>query len=156
MCSNFCLPRLVEGSSRVALLACHRRRRQLGAGLPFGPWGFAWRLRDCCGRGALVASFPFVRVQSHDACQVALRAVGCCVLLCFRCSGARWVLPAVAVARCFGPCLCASLLCCWSALMGRLSVLECAVCGFPLLLVLLHLFPPLRPLKHELKGSSRC
>ena len=35
-------------------------------------------------------------------------------------------------------------LCCWSALMGRLSVLECALWGFPLLLALLHLFPPLR------------
>ena len=32
----------------------------------------------------------------------------------------------------------------WSALVGRLSVLECAFWGVPLLLVLLHLFLPLR------------
>ena len=38
--------------------------------------------------------------------------------------GARWVLPAVV--GCFGPCSCASFLRCWSALVGRLSVLECA------------------------------
>ena len=32
------------------------------------------------------------------------------------------------------------LLCCWSALMGRLSVLECAFWGFLLLFELSHLF----------------
>ena len=36
------------------------------------------------------------------------------------------------------------LLCCWSALVGRLSVLECAFWGFLLLFALLHLFPLLR------------
>ena len=35
-------------------------------------------------------------------------------------------------------------LCCWSALMGRLSILECAFWGFLLLFALLHLFTPLR------------
>ena len=35
-------------------------------------------------------------------------------------------------------------LCCWSALVGRLSVLECAFSGFLLLFALLHLFPLLR------------
>ena len=63
---------------------------------------------------------------------VALRAVGCCVLLCSRRAGARWVLRAVAGR--LGPCSCASVLCCWSALVGRLSVLECAFWGFLLLL----------------------
>ena len=38
----------------------------------------------------------------------------------------------------------ASVLCCWSALVGRLSGLECAFWGFPRLLALLHLFPLLR------------
>ena len=33
---------------------------------------------------------------------------------------------------------------CWSALVGRLSVLECALWGFLLLFVLLNLFPLLR------------
>ena len=69
-------------------------------------------------------------------------AVGCCMSLCFRRSGALWVLRAVAGR--LGPCSCASVLCCWSALVGRLSVLECAFWGFPLSLALLHLFPPLR------------
>ena len=32
-------------------------------------------------------------------------------------------------------------LCCWSALVGRLSVLECAFWDFLLLFALLHLFP---------------
>ena len=32
-------------------------------------------------------------------------------------------------------------LCCWSALVDRLSVLECAFWGFLLLFALLHLFP---------------
>ena len=35
-------------------------------------------------------------------------------------------------------------LCCWSALVDRLSVLECAFWGFLLLFALLHLFPLLR------------
>ena len=37
-----------------------------------------------------------------------------------------------------------SFSCCWSALVGRLSVLECAFWGFLLLFALLHLFPLLR------------
>ena len=32
-------------------------------------------------------------------------------------------------------------LCCWSVLVGRLYVLECAFWGFPLSFALLHLFP---------------
>ena len=35
-------------------------------------------------------------------------------------------------------------LCFWSALMDRISVLECAFWGFLLLFALLHLFPLLR------------
>ena len=62
----------------------------------FRALGFARRLRCGCGRGALVASFPRVRVQSHAACFIALGAVACSVLLCLRRSGARQVLPAVA------------------------------------------------------------
>ena len=60
--------------------------------------GFARRLR-CgygCGRGALVASFPRVRVQSRAACFIARGAVACYVLLCLRRSHARRVIPAVA------------------------------------------------------------
>ena len=76
-----------------------------------------------------VASFPDVRVQSRALYSYALRAVGCCVMLCFHRPGARWVLRAVA--GCSGPCSCASVLCCWSALVGQLSVLECAFWGFP-------------------------
>ena len=88
-----------------------------------------------------LASFPGARVQYHAFHSVALRAVGCCVLLCFHHSGAHWVFRAVAI--CLGSCSCAPVLCCWSVLVGRLSVLECAFWGFLLLLALLHLFPVL-------------
>ena len=64
--------------------------------------GFARRLRCGCGCGALVASFPRVRVQSRAACVIALGVVACSVLLCLRRSGARRVIPAVA--DWFGPC----------------------------------------------------
>ena len=46
----------------------------------------------------------------------------------------------LAVPSCFRLCSCASFLCCRSALVGRLSVLGCVIVGFPLLLLLLHLF----------------
>ena len=46
----------------------------------------------------------------------------------------------LAVAGCFGPCSCASVLCCGSAAVVPLSVLECAFQGSPLL----HLFLTLR------------
>ena len=67
----------------------------------------AQRLRCGCGRGALVASFPRVSVQSGAACFITLGAVACSVLLCLRRSGARRVIHAVA--GWFGPCSCASL-----------------------------------------------
>ena len=69
--------------------------------------------------------------------------VQCVALLCFRHPGVHWVL--LGVAACLGPCSCAYILCCWSVFVGRLSVLECAFWGVPLLFALLHLFPPLRP-----------
>ena len=79
-----------------------------------------------------LASFPGVRVKSHVFYPVALRTVGCCVLFCFRRPAAHWVLRDVA--GWFGLCSCASILCCWSALVGRLSVLQrtgmdvCKIC----------------------------
>ena len=71
-----------------------------------------------------------VRAQSHAFRSFALRAVQCCVLFRFRRQGAHWMLRVVA--SCFGPCSCA-FLCCCSALVGQLSVLNCAFGGFPLL-----------------------
>ena len=115
--------------------------------------GFARRLCGGCGRGVLVASFSCVRVQSHAACCVALRAVGCCSLCCVHRSSVHWVLPAVA--GCFGPCQCAFVLCCcWSAPPDRFSVLECAFWGFPLLFALL--FPPLRVFITHSAAEQRC
>ena len=52
---------------------------------------------------------------------------------CFLSSPAVWGLVSVL-----------PFLCCWSALVGGLSVLECAFWGFLLLFALLHLFPLLR------------
>ena len=91
-------------------------------------------------------------------------------MLCFCRSSARWVLRAVA--GCLAPCSCASVLsvtksrsswacignpnpeqetinvlpflCCWSVIVGRLSVLKCAFWGFLLLFAPLQLFPLLR------------
>ena len=82
--------------------ASHREAREAAAacGVAFQAPGFARRLRGGCRRGALVAPSPCARVQSHAACCVALRAVGCCVLLGFHRSSVRWVLPDVA--GCFG------------------------------------------------------
>ena len=79
--------------------------RGIGAGGSSSPWclfGFARRLRFGCGRGALVASFRRVRLQSRAACFIVLGAVACSVLLCLRRFGARRVIPAVA--GWFGPC----------------------------------------------------
>ena len=60
-----------------------------------------------------LASFPGVRMLSHEFHSVALRAVGCWVLLCFRCSGVHWVRRAlfvcfrsVLLVRARGPALC--------------------------------------------------
>ena len=64
--------------------------------------GFARHLHCGCGRGALVASFPRVSMQSCATCFIALGAVACSVLLCLRRSGARRVIPAVC--GLFGPC----------------------------------------------------
>ena len=70
--------------------------------------GFAQRLRcGCgrggrCGRGALVASLPRVRVQSRAACLIDLGAVACSVLLRLQRCGARRVIPTVA--GWFAPC----------------------------------------------------
>ena len=47
-------------------------------------------------------TFSRVRVQSHAACRVALRAVGCSALLGFHRSSVRWMLPAVS--GYFEPC----------------------------------------------------
>ena len=103
----------------------------------------ARRLCCGCGRCALVTSFPGVRVWSHAFDSVALRAVWCCV--CY------FVSAAPVRVGCFLSLLAAwGLVCvlpflrCWSALVGRLSVLECAFWGFLLSFVLLHLFPLLR------------
>ena len=90
-----------------------------GGQVAFRPQGCAQRLRCGCGRSALVASFSGVRVQSYAFYSFAVRAAGCCVLLCFRRSSVRWVLR-------LRPCSCASVLCCCSALVGPFSVLECA------------------------------
>ena len=52
-----------------------------------------------------------------------------------------WFLPSPAAA---GLVCVLPFLCCWSALAGWLSVLECAFWGFLLLFALLHLFPLMR------------
>ena len=103
-----------------------------------GARGFARRLCGGCGRCALVASFPGVRVQSHAFDSVALRAVWCCVCCSVSAGPVR--------VGCFVPLLAAwrlvrvlPFLCCWSAHVGRPSVLECAFWGFLLLFALLHL-----------------
>ena len=80
-------------ASGLAVAVCH------GA---FRAPGFARRLRCDCGRGALLASFPRVSVQSRAACFIALDAVACSVLLCLRRSGSHRVIPVVAGR--FGPC----------------------------------------------------
>ena len=68
--------------------------------------------------------------------------------------GVRWILPADL--GCLGPCQCTSVLCCWSALVGRLSVLDRTFWGFPLLFALLHLFPPLRLFVTHLSQDDDC
>ena len=95
-----------------------------------------WALCSCC-------FFPWCPgvVSCFDL--VALRAVWCRVCRfvsavpvrvgCLLSSPAVWGLVRVL-----------PFLCCWSALVDRLSVLECAFWGFLLLFALLHLFPLLR------------
>ena len=84
---------------------------------------------------------PVVRLLSHPFYSVALRAVGCCVLLCFRRSRAQGVLGRCRMCRC--RLLRALFVCSGSVLLVRARgpALPLAVCllGFPLLLALLHL-----------------
>ena len=68
------------------------------------------------------------QVTHIDAGALQLYTVGC-----FLSSPAVWGLVRVL-----------PFLCCWSALEGRISILECAFWGFLLLFALLHLFPLLR------------
>ena len=82
----------------------------------------------CCGFHGLSAAVRcslLCCVRMHGRCKDASTKA---TELCFRRSSARWVLHAIA--GYLGPCSCASVLCCWSALVGRLSVLECACWGF--------------------------
>ena len=65
------------------------------------------------------------QVTHIDAGALQLYTVGC-----FLSSPAVWGLVRVL-----------PFLCCWSALEGRISILECAFWGFLLLFALLHLFP---------------
>ena len=82
----------------------------------------------------------------------------CSLMFLFGCTRGCWVpcvllclfppLPCALGVSCrrrlFGALFVRSRSCCWSALVGRLSVLECAFWGFLLLFALLHLFPLLR------------
>ena len=126
---RWCTTGIVGGARRLGSIS--------GAG------GFARRLCCGCGRCALVAYFPGVRVWSHAFASVALRAVWCCVC--------RFVSAAPARLGCFLSLLAAwGLVCvllflrCWSALVGRLSVSDCAFWGFLLSFALLHLLSLLR------------
>ena len=88
-------------------------------------------------------SFPGVKVQAHAFYSVALRAVGCGVLLCFRRSGVHWVRGAVA------GCLLGALFVCFRSVLlvrarGPAVRLGVGLLGFPLLLAMLHLFPLVR------------
>ena len=107
-----------------------------------------WALCSCC-------FFPWCQGVVSCFCLVALRAVGCRVCCfvsnapvgCFLSLRAAWGLVRVL-----------PFLCCWSALTGRLSVLECAFWGFLLLFALLHPFPLLRVFvtsrKHKQKSAT--
>ena len=55
----------------------------------------------------LIRQLSVLRSSVHDIC-------GQKTVVCFRRSGVRWML--LAVAGCLGPCYCASVLCCWSRL----------------------------------------
>ena len=95
-----------------------------------------WALCACC-------LFPWCQGVVSCFYVVALRAVWCreCCFVsaapvrvgCFSPLPAIWGLDRVL-----------PFLCCWAALVGRLSVLECAFWGFLLLFALLHLFPLVR------------
>ena len=127
-----------------------------GSAAAFAGW-VAFRAPGVCPAPPLwlwaqycLASFPGVRVQSHAFIRLhsgLFGAVSCFVSAAPVCVGC--ILP---FAGYLGPCSCASVLCCWSALIGWLSVLECAFWGFLLLLALLHLFPLLclfvTPIQH--------
>ena len=74
---------------------------------------------------------------------VALRAVGCRVC-CFVSAAPVRVGCSLSLPVVWDLFRVLSFLCCWVALVGRLSVLGCAFWGFLLLFALLHLFPLLR------------
>ena len=125
----------------LVLFVCRRDwRRQPGARYHFGRRGFARRLCCGCGRCALVTSIPAVREWCHAFALVALLAVCCCVccsvpaasvrIPCFLSWPAAWGVVCVLL-----------FLHRWFALMGWLSVLECAFGGFLPLFTLLQLFP---------------
>ena len=127
-----------------------------GPGSISGAGGFARRTCCVCRRCALVVSFLDVRLWSHAFDSVAIRAAWCCVC-CFVSAAPVRVGCFLSLLAAWGLVCVLQFLCCWSALVGRMSVLECAFWGFLLSFALLHLFPLLHLFVTLCyNGGNRC